>query len=63
MKQKVKSARTLSENTERRGLSQVVFVMIGLGIILGGLWTLYMGDAPYHPEYQGPQNSAFLTSE
>lgn len=63
MKQKVKPARTLSGNTDRRGFSQVVFVMIGLGIILGGLWTLYMGDAPYHPEDQGPQNSAFLTSE
>ncbi len=33
-----------------RGLSQIMFVVIGLGIITGGLWTLYMADAPYHPE-------------
>ena len=33
----------------QRGVSQAVFVFVGLGIILGGLWYLYMGDAPYHP--------------
>ena len=32
-----------------RGLSQFLFVAVGLAIIIGGLWTLYMDDAPYHP--------------
>lgn len=30
-------------------LSQVVFMMVGLSIIVGGSWSLYMSDAPYHP--------------
>ena len=33
-----------------RGFSQAIFVLAGLGIIAAGLWTLYMGDAPYHPD-------------
>lgn len=35
--------------SDQRGLSQFLFVTAGIAIILGGLWTLYMGDAPYHP--------------
>ena len=35
---------------DNRGLTTVLFVGISLVIILGGLWSLYMGDAPYHPE-------------
>lgn len=40
---------TPSGKDTERSLSQVVFVLIGLGIIAAGLWTLYMGNAPYHP--------------
>ncbi len=29
--------------------SQVMFVTVGLAIIVGGSWSLYMSDAPYHP--------------
>ena len=29
--------------------SQVVFIAVGIGIILGGLWLLYDADGPYHP--------------
>ncbi len=63
MNQNANPARTLSVSTDRRGLSQAVFVMIGLGIISGGLWTLYMGDAPYHPEDQVSRDSVFLASD
>lgn len=40
----------VSTASDARGLSQVIFVAVGLTIIVGGLWMLYMGDAPYHPE-------------
>ena len=33
-----------------RGFSQFLFIAVGLAIIIAGLWSLYMGDAPYHPE-------------
>lgn len=35
---------------DRRGISQLIFVLVGIGIISGGLWSLYMADAPYHPQ-------------
>ncbi|WP_025055507.1 hypothetical protein [Sulfitobacter noctilucicola] len=50
MKQEDNAAQTPSGSKDRRGFSQIIFILIGLGIIGGGLWTLYMGDAPYHPE-------------
>lgn len=33
-----------------RGVSQLIFVAVTLAITMGGVWSLYMGDAPYHPE-------------
>lgn len=39
-----------SDASHSRALSQAIFVLTGLAIIALGLWSLYMGDAPYHPE-------------
>ncbi len=63
MKPKVKPVRTPTGNADSRGVSQTVFVIIGLGIIFGGLWMLYMDDAPYHPEDQVSRDNVFLASE
>lgn len=50
MKKKGPTESQVSERTDAgRGVSQAIFIIVGLGIILGGLWYLYMGDAPYHP--------------
>lgn len=49
MKNESIAARTPSKKPNEGHVSQVLFVLIGLGIITGGLWTLYMADAPYHP--------------
>ena len=31
-------------------VSQVIFVTVALVIILAGVWTLDLGEAPYHPD-------------
>ncbi|MGJ8555859.1 MAG: hypothetical protein ACSHW6_02380 [Sulfitobacter geojensis] len=41
-------------------MSQVFFILTGLAIIAGGIWTLYMGDAPYHPQDQVTRDSFSL---
>ena len=46
-----------------RGLSQAIFVLIGLGIIAASLWSLYMGDAPYHPDDQVSRGSITLAAD
>lgn len=43
-----------------RGFSQFLFIAIGLAIIISGLWSLYMDEAPYHPEVS--QGGATLLS-
>jgi hypothetical protein len=60
MDRQEKPARKPSETTDTRGLSQVVFVLGGIAIIVGGLWMLYMGDAPYHPQDQVTRDSFSL---
>lgn len=55
-----KPARKPSETADKRGMSQVVFILTGLAIIAGGIWTLYMGDAPYHPQDQVTRDSFSL---
>tara|TARA_R110002124_G_scaffold100496_2_gene247445 strand:- start:944 stop:1093 length:150 start_codon:yes stop_codon:yes gene_type:complete len=35
---------------DKRGLSQAIFIAVGIAIILGGLWVLYQSSAPYHPD-------------
>ncbi|WP_281992898.1 hypothetical protein [Sulfitobacter geojensis] len=63
MDRQEKPAREPSETAEKRGMSQVVFVLTGLGIIAGGIWTLYMGDAPYHPQDQVTRDSSSLIGD
>lgn len=29
---------------------QVIFIVVGLAIVLGGLWLLYSAEGPYHPD-------------
>lgn len=38
------------------GRSEVIFVAAGLAIILGGLWLLYTGTGPYHPDVPVSEN-------
>ena len=38
------------------GRSEVVAMAVGLGIILGGLWLLYSGTGPYHPDVPVSEN-------
>ena len=50
---------TAPGNGRERGVSQFLFIVIALAIIIGGLWSLYMNDAPYHPEVS--QGNAGIT--
>lgn len=63
MNKPAKTGPTRTETVEKNGLSQIVFVVIGLGIITGGIWTLYMGDAPYHPQDQVTRGDFSLISD
>lgn len=38
------------------GRSEIVAMAIGLTIILGGLWLLYSGTGPYHPDLPMSEN-------
>jgi hypothetical protein len=38
------------DNSGNLGRSQAIFVGVGLAIIFGGLWLLYGGSGPYHPD-------------
>lgn len=50
MTQRAKDTAQPSKRADNTALTTVLFVGIGMVIILGGLWSLYMADAPYHPE-------------
>ncbi|GLT12845.1 hypothetical protein PVW51_01580 [Sulfitobacter sp. PR48] len=55
---------TISEKqSDDRGLSQAIFIMVGIGIILGGLWFLYQSTAPYHPDVTGGQEEIYLSTD
>ncbi|GAA6175741.1 hypothetical protein [Sulfitobacter pacificus] len=60
MDQQEKFAREPSETADGRAVSQIVFVLIGMAIIVGGIWTLYMGNAPYHPQDEVTRESTPL---
>lgn len=45
-----KSEASDTRNGDGKGLSQAIFVLVTLGIIIGGLWSLYSSIAPYHPQ-------------
>lgn len=46
-----------------RRVSEKVFIFVGLTIILGGLWMLYMGDAPYHPDGTASETLIYLSTD
>jgi hypothetical protein len=50
MSKPIKTGMFVSAQNDTRGVSQAVFVAVTLMIITGGMWSLYMTDAPYHPE-------------
>ena len=56
MNQEIRVERTLSGETDQRGISQAIVVAVILAIITGGVWSLYMTDAPYHPEVTRSEN-------
>jgi len=55
--------RTPSAKMDDRAVSQVVFVAVGLAIVVGGLWLLYQGNAPYHPDVPISDNESYLATE
>ncbi|MGC1505214.1 MAG: hypothetical protein WA782_13880 [Sulfitobacter sp.] len=61
MYQQEKFAQKPAETDRNRGVAQVIFVLTGLAIIIGGIWSLYMADAPYHPQDQVSRDSVSLT--
>ncbi|MCX7558066.1 hypothetical protein OS190_00700 [Sulfitobacter sp. F26204] len=63
MKKPVKTVRKPDDSSQKKGFSQMVFVLIGLAIIAGGVWSLYMNDAPYHPEDQVTRGSFSLIAD
>ncbi len=63
MNQSTSAARDLTNKPDRRGITQFLFVISGVGIIVGGLWSLYMGNAPYHPEDTVTRSGVFLASD
>jgi hypothetical protein len=36
--------------SDPRIISQAIFIAFSLIVSAGGVWSLYMADAPYHPE-------------
>lgn len=50
MKQDLRSTRSTPKSDDTRPLSQAVVVVISLMIIAAGLWFVYQGNAPYHPQ-------------
>ncbi len=44
-------------------LAHVLFFTIALTIIFGGLWSLYMSDAPYHPDIVMSEGEIYLAQE
>lgn len=48
---------------DKRGLSQAIFIAVGIAIILGGLWFLYQSTAPYHPDTSGAEGEIFLATD
>ncbi|MBM1632739.1 hypothetical protein JQV27_10845 [Sulfitobacter mediterraneus] len=55
--------RTPSAEMDDRTVSQMVFVAVGLAIVVGGLWLLYQGNAPYHPDVPMTDSETYLAIE
>lgn len=50
MDQRISASRIPSGNSDDRRISEKIFIFVGMTIVLGGVWMLYMGNAPYHPD-------------
>jgi hypothetical protein len=49
----IDDARKTVPDSPGRVAGQVVILTVTLAIIAAGLWSLYMTDAPYHPDPAG----------
>lgn len=58
-----KASPTTPLSRDRRGISQFIFICVVLAIIVGGIWSLYMDNAPYHPEVTRTDNGITLDQE
>ncbi len=56
MSTKTNESNSARSNDSDLGRSQVIFMAVGVGIILGGLWLLYSGTGPYHPDVPMSEN-------
>lgn len=61
MTQKSLAGGTPSVARDDRGLSHFVFIAVGVAIVVGGLWMLYMADAPYHPSIPVTEDESYTT--
>lgn len=48
---------------DNRGVSQMIFIIVGLVIIVSGLWFLYQDNAPYHPDVTGSEGEIYLPAD
>lgn len=53
-----KTAKLPPTRTDETNRSQTIFIVVGLAIVVGGLWLLYDVDGPYHPEV--PMTDTFI---
>lgn len=53
----------VSPSASANVMAQVLFFTVAFGIIIGGLWSLYMSDAPYHPEIVAVGGEIYLAQE
>ncbi len=53
MQERVEKARSTGLDAASAFKYQIIFMVVGIAIIVGGLWFVYEGDAPYHPD-DGP---------
>ena len=61
MDQRISAGRTPSNQNADRGMSEKLFIFAGLTIVLGGIWMLYMGNAPYHPDINAIDTQVLIT--
>lgn len=52
-----------SPHASARILAQVLFFTVAFTIIIDGLWSLYMSDAPYHPDIVMSESEIYLAQE
>ena len=55
--------RTPSAEMDDRTVSQMIFVAVSLAIVVGGLWMIYQGNAPYHSDVLINDSETYLAIE